>query len=195
MGLLAPMEATILLTIAIKHFDASWWVKWLVAGAGGIGLVVAPWGTSWARRWGRPAMVPTALVSVVIGVGLFVASVGPISAFLVGTIIATVALNLVFPLITATYSQVFPPAEVGRRVGWGMSTKVLCSGIFGIAVGEFLTDRIDLWWVVVAGGGVLALVMAAIEIRMPSEPIPPVDGVNLSGRPHFHLMKIGRAHV
>ncbi|MFZ9627735.1 MAG: MFS transporter [Ilumatobacteraceae bacterium] len=188
MGLLAPMEATILLTIAIKHFDASWWVKWLVAGAGGIGLVVAPWATSVARKWGRPAMLPTALVSVVIGLGLFVAATGTITAFVLGTIAATVALNLVFPLITTTYSQVFPPAEVGRRVGWGMSTKVLFSGVFGIAVGEFLTDRIDLWWVVVVAAGVLALVMAAVELRMPSEPIPLVAGGRTSGRPHFHLM-------
>lgn len=188
MGLLAPMEATILLTIAIKHFDASWWVKSLVAGAGGIGLVVGPWMTNVARRWGKPVMVPTAAVSAACGLALAIASTGSLTAFVAGTVVAMAALNLAYPLITTTYAQVFPPHEVGRRVGWGMSTKVLVSAVFGIAIGEFLTGRIDLWWVVVLGGAALALAMAALELGYPSEPIEHVEGVRRTGMPHFHLM-------
>lgn len=188
MGLLAPMEATILLTIAIKHFDASWWVKSLVAGAGGIGLVIGPWITSVARRWGKPVMVPTAVVSAVCGVALIAASSGTVAAFVVGCVVAMTALNLAYPLITTTYSQVFPPNELGRRVGWGMSTKVLVSAVLGIAIGEFLTDRLDLWWAVVLVGGLMALTMAALELRMPSEPIAHVEGLRRTAMPHFHLL-------
>ncbi|MEY4606161.1 MAG: hypothetical protein RLY45_921 [Actinomycetota bacterium] len=188
MGLLAPMEATILLTIAIKHFDASWWVKSLVAGAGGIGLIVGPWVTNVARQWGKPVMVPTAVVSAVCGASLIVAASGSVTAFVVGAVVAMAALNLAYPLITTAYSQVFPPHELGRRVGWGMSTKVLVSAVLGIAIGEFLTDRLDLWWAVVILGGLMAMAMAAFELRMPSEPIAHVEGVRRTAMPHFHLL-------
>ena len=47
LGVLLPLETSVLLTIAIKQFDAAWWVKWLVAAGSGVGLLAR----RSSRRW------------------------------------------------------------------------------------------------------------------------------------------------
>jgi hypothetical protein len=60
MGVLMPLEASLLVTIALKHFEAPGLVKGVVAAANGVGLLATPLVTSWARRWGRRVMLPVA---------------------------------------------------------------------------------------------------------------------------------------
>lgn len=188
LGVLVPMETTILLTIAIKQFDAAWWVKWLVAGAAGIGLLVAPWITSLARAWGRSVMVPSAVLAAIAGVALVVGSTGPRSLFIVGAVVSMAVTNAGYPLTTVTYSNVFPPAELGRRVGWGMTSKVLVSALFGLVVGELLDASLDRWVTVMLVAGSSALVLAVLDLRMPSERLEHVDHPGAAALPHFHLL-------
>lgn len=188
LGVLLPIETTVLLTIAIKHFDASWWVKSLVSGAGGVGLLAAPAVTALARNWGRPAMVVTSTMSVLAGLGLLLASAGPLPLFVTGSIIGIATVNVVYPLTTVTYARVFPPSELGRRVGWGLSTKVLVAAVSGLAIGQVLGRRLDLWWAVVAAAGVMGIVLGGLDRLMPSAPVEHVEGVPTSVRPHFHLL-------
>ena len=61
LGVLLPLESSVLLTIAIKRFDASGPVKGLIAASAGIGLLASPLVTSVARRTGRPVMALAAL--------------------------------------------------------------------------------------------------------------------------------------
>ncbi|MFM8267702.1 MAG: hypothetical protein ACKOA2_06750, partial [Ilumatobacteraceae bacterium] len=105
LGVMLPIETTILLTIAIKHFDAGWSVKWLIAGAGGIGLLLAPFVTAIARRRGRPAMRMTALMSTIGGAGLLVGSTGSVTMFVIGSVIGLATVNSVYPLTTSTYAR------------------------------------------------------------------------------------------
>lgn len=188
LGVMLPMETTILLTIAIKHFDAGWSVKWLVAGAGGVGLLLAPLVTAFARRRGRPAMRTTALVSTIGGVGLVFGATGSVTMFVVGSVIGLAAVNSVYPLTTSTYARNFPPSEMGRRVGWGMSLKVLVSALFGLVIGQILTARLDLWWSVVAAAGITMLLMAWLERHMPSAPLARLEAEHSRVLPHFQLL-------
>ena len=188
LGVLLPMESTILLTIAIKEFDSSWWVNWLVSGAAGIGLLVAPWVTSLARAWGRPVMVPSAVLAALAGLALLVGAVGPAWLFVLGAVVSMSVTNAGYPLTTVTYSNVFPPAEVGRRVGWGMTLKVLVSAAFGLVVGQLLTESLDRWVIVMLVAGVMALVLAGLDMRMPSERLERVSTSGSVALPHFHLM-------
>lgn len=188
LGVMLPIETTILLTIAIKHFDAGWSVKWLIAGAGGIGLLLAPFVTAIARRWGRPAMRMTALMSTIGGAGLLVGATGSVTMFVIGSVIGLATVNSVYPLTTSTYARNFPPSEMGRRVGWGMSLKVLVAAVFGLAIGQILTVRLELWWSVVAAAGVMMLVMAALERRMPSAPLARSEIEHRRVLPHFDLL-------
>ena len=188
LGVLLPMESTILLTIAIKEFDSSWWVKWLVSGAVGIGLLVAPWVTSLARAWGRPVMVPSAVLAALAGVALLMGAAGPAWLFVLGAVLSMTVTNAGYPLTTVTYSNVFPPTELGRRVGWGMTLKVLVSAGFGLVVGQLLTDSLDRWVIVMVIAGLMALVLAGLDMRMPSERLERVSTRGSVALPHFHLM-------
>lgn len=192
LGVLLPLESSILLTIAIKHFDAAWWVKWLVAAANGVGLLCAPFLTSLARRSGRPVMVPAALLSAMGGAAMFVAAVGGLPGFVFGSICVVAAVNVVYPLMTVTYERDFPSTELGRRVGWGLSVKVLVSALAGLAMGHALTEWPDQWWLVVVAGALASLAVAALHLRMPSEPLPRLPGVRTSALPHFHLLREDR---
>jgi MFS family permease len=188
LGVMLPLETSVLLTIAIKEFDAAWWVKWLVAAANGVGLLAAPFVTSIARRWGRPVMVPAAYLAAMGGLGLLAASVGWLSLYVVGAIVGIATLNAVFPLTTVTYERNFPPRELGTRVGWGMSLKVLVSAAAGLAMGWFLTRWPDRWWVVLVVAGVAMFVLALLNLQMPSARLDSVDGVANNAWPHFHLL-------
>ncbi|HAP75394.1 MAG TPA: hypothetical protein DCR14_04865, partial [Acidimicrobiaceae bacterium] len=192
LGLLMAMETSVLLTIAIKHFDAAWWVKGLLAAAGGVGLLATPLVTALTRRSGLAVMVPAAYLSAVGGVGLLVAAVGGELVFVLGAMLGVATVNAVYPLTTVTYERNFPPDELGRRVGWGMSVKVLVSASSGLSIGWLLTRHPDLWWVVVVVGGAASLLLAVLNAQLPSEPLARLEGMRTSVWPHFHLLKEDR---
>ena len=192
LGVLLPLETSVLLTIAVKHFDASWWEKWLVAAGNGVGLLAAPLITSLARRRGRPVMLQAGLLAAVGAVGLLLAAAGSMPAFVVGSVIAIATVNVVYPLTTATYERNFPPTELGRRVGWGMSLKVLVYAVVGMGMGWFLTEYPDRWWVILAVAAVFGAVLALLNLQVPSEPLARVEGVGTTALPHFHLLREDR---
>lgn len=192
LGILLPLETSVLLTIAIKQFDAAWWVKWLVAAGSGVGLLGAPFVTSLARRWGRPVMVPAAVLAGFGSVGLLVATVGALPGFVLGSIIGIATVSVVYPLMTVTYERNFPPGELGRRVGWGLSVKVFVAATGGLLMGASLTRWPQQWWLVVLLGATASAVLAFLQLRMPSEPLPRVPGVRTTALPHFHLLSTDR---
>ena len=192
LGVLLPLETSVLLTIAVKHFDASWWEKWLVAAGNGVGLLLAPLVTSVARRRGRPVMLLAGALAALGAAGLVVASLGAMALFVIGSVVAIATVNVVYPLTTATYERNFPPTELGRRVGLGMSLKVLVSALVGLGMGWFLTEYPDRWWMILAGSAVFGLLLAVLSLQVPSEPLPRVDGVGTTALPHFHLLREDR---
>ena len=192
LGILLPLESSVLLTIAIKHFDAAWWVKWLVAAAGGVGLLAAPLVTSVARRQGRPVMVVASGLAVVGAAGFLLAAIGPLPMYVVGVMLGIATVNVVTPLMTVTYERNFPPGELGRRVGRGLSVKVAVSVAAGLLMGAALTEWPQQWWAVIAMGAVAAVGLAALQRQMPSEPLAHVSGVRNTALPHFHLLATDR---
>jgi MFS family permease len=192
LGILVPLEASVLLTIAIKQFDAAWWVKWLIAAAGGVGLLCAPLVTSLVRRSHRPVMVPAAALAVLGAVGFVLATAGSLTTFVLGSIVAIAMVNVGLPLLTVTYERNFPPSELGRRVGWGLSVKVAVSAVSGLLMGAALTRWPHRWWLVVLLGAVASGVLAFLQLRMPSEKLDRVPGVRTTALPHFHLLATDR---
>ncbi|MEN9645204.1 MAG: hypothetical protein RL238_1873 [Actinomycetota bacterium] len=188
LGVLMPLETSLLVTIALKHFDAPGLVKGSIAAANGVGLLLTPFVTSVARRWGRPVMVPVALLSVVGTLGFLAAMTDALPMYAVGSIIGIAMLNGMYPLVTVCYERNFPPRELGRRVGWGMSLKVLVSAVVGLGMGAFLSANPDQWWVVIGAGALASAVLGVLHLQVPSEPLPKVAGETRSFLPHFHLL-------
>jgi MFS family permease len=192
LGILLPLESSVLLTIAIKEFEAAWWVKWLVAAANGVGLLATPFITSVARRLGRPVMVPAAALAALGSVGFLLATLGGLPGFVLGSVIGVATVNIIYPLMTVTYERNFPQRELGRRVGWGLSMKVAVSAAAGLLMGASLTRWPDRWWLVVVLGAAASALLAYLQLQMPSEPLARVPGVRNTALPHFHLLATDR---
>ncbi|MEQ1874413.1 MAG: MFS transporter [Ilumatobacteraceae bacterium] len=192
LGVLLPLETSVLITIALKHFDAPGLVKGVIAAANGVGLLATPLVTSWARRWGRPVMVPVAVLSLIGTLGFLAAASGTLPLYVVGSVIGIAMVNAMYALMTVTYERNFPPRELGRRVGWGLSVKVLVSALAGLAMGEFLNNDLDRWWGVILAGAAASAVLVFLNLRVPSEPLARVPGVRNTAWPHFHLLREDR---
>ena len=176
LGVLMPLEASLLVTIALKHFDAPGLVKGIVAAANGVGLLATPLVTSLARRWGRPVMIPVACLSAIGVIGFVLGSLDSLALFAVGSVVGIATINAMYPLVTVTYERNFPAAELGRRVGWGMSLKVLVSAVIGLSMGAYMNGHPGRWWIIPAAGGLACAVLVVLHLQTPSA-------------------QIGRAHV
>jgi MFS family permease len=188
LGVLLPLETSVLLTIAIKQFDASGLVKGTIAAAGGVGLLMSPLVTSLARHLARPVMTIAAAIAAVGAVGLALAASGALPLLVVGTIIGIASINAMVPLITHTYETNFPAAERGKRVSWGMSLRVAVAALSGLVMGGVLNDDLGRWWTLLLAGAVALLVLAVLHLLMPSEPLAHVPGTPNRPWPHFHLI-------
>ncbi len=188
LGILLPLETSVLVTIALKYFDAPGVVKGVVAAANGVGLLATPLITSLARRSGRPVMVPLAVLSFIGTLGFVVAATGSLPMYVIGSVVGIAMVNGMYPLMTVSYERNFPPSELGRRVGWGLAVKVLVSALSGLAMGAYLNAEPDRWWVVMLGGAVASAALIVLNLRVPSEPLANVPGVPNTVWPHFHLL-------
>jgi MFS family permease len=187
-GILVPLEASVLLTIAITRFHAPGWVKGLIAAGSGVGLLLAPFITEAVRRSQRPAMHVAAFISCIGAFGFTIASIGPLGLLVIGSIVGIGAISASIPLLTATYESNFAAADRGSRVGRGMAVKVAVGALTGFAMGAYLKARPNQWWHLVLVGAVAMAAMAWTQRALPSEPIPPIDGRHPSSLPHFHLL-------
>ena len=93
LGVLLPLETSVLLTIAIKHFDAAPMTKGVIAASGGVGLLVSPYVTSLTRHLGVPAMRMAMWVALVGAFGFLLAASGSLPLFVVGVLIGLTAVK------------------------------------------------------------------------------------------------------
>jgi MFS family permease len=192
LGVLLPMEMSVFLTIAIQHFDAPGWAKGAIAAASGIGLLLSTFVTSLARRSPRPAMTIASMVIGLGGVGMLLAATGPLVLFVVGVIVGLAAVSINTPLLTATYEHNFDPHDRGRRVGWGLMLKVMVSAPLSIAMGAWLADHVERWWVIALVGAGAAFVLSALNRLFPSEPLRSVSGDRAHPWPRVELLREDR---
>ncbi len=192
LGILLPLETSVLLTIAIKHFDASPLTKGLIAASGGLGLLVSPFVTSLTRHLGRTAMSMASAISLIGMAGFLLAATGPMPLFVIGVIIGLASANSILTLVTFTYDRNFPAHERGKRVGHGLTMKVAVSATLALAMGAWLNNHLDLWWIVVLGGAAASLALSFLHARMPTETIARVTGDQSRVWPHFELLNEDR---
>jgi MFS family permease len=186
-GLVQPLEASLILTIAIKQFDAAGWVKGLIAAGAGFGLLASPFLTAAARRSKRPSMVVASTVSVVGALGFAAAALGSLWLLVIGAVIGLAANAAPIPLLTAMYQRNFDATDRGRRVGRGMTVRVLVSALGGLAMGALLRNELSLWWLVPVVGAVSMVTIAWTHRAFPSDRALPIPG-HTSVLPHFHLV-------
>ena len=192
LGVLMPLEQSVLLTIALKRFDAPGPVKGLIAAAGGFGLLLSPFVTSLARRTHRPAMVVASVLSTIGAFGFVLAASGSLATLTIGAIVGLASMNAIVPLMTVTYQRNFPTSERGKRVGWGLAVKVAVAAVVALLMGSLLKRHLNSWWLVVLCGAFASVVMAFLQLQMPSDSLDHVEGRRNRPWPHFDLLKSDR---
>lgn len=188
LGVLLPLEQSVLLTVAIKRFEAPALVKGVVAAAAGVGMLASPFATAFARRRGQPVLALAAALSGVGALGFAAAAIGSLALFVVGAVVGIATVYATIPLMTLTYERNFPAVERGKRVGWGMAVKVGAAALAGVAIGGVLKAHLGWWRWVMVGGAVASAAMVAIYRGIPSAPLARLEGRNDRVWPHFHLL-------
>jgi MFS family permease len=188
LGVILPLEASVLLTIAIVHFDAPGLAKGLIAAASGFGLLASTMVTALARRSSLPAMTIASIVIGIGAVGFGVASTGSLWLFVGGVVVGLAAINVNLPLLTATYERNFAAHDRGRRVGRGLTLKVAVSAPLSIAMGAWLAGHVDRWWALVLVAALSAATLSALNRRFPSEPLGQIVGDREHPWPRFELL-------
>lgn len=192
LGVILPLETSVLLTIAITVFDASALAKGMVAAASGVGLLLSPMLTALARSMRRPVMLVAGGASLIGAVGFVLAAFDRLPFFVIGSVLAVAAPSVVYPLLTSTYERNFPAHERGRRVARGLSMRVAVSATAGLAMGALLRDRPDLWWTLPITGAAASVLLAWFEVLIPSQPLDRVPGQANRPWPHFGLLRTDR---
>lgn len=192
LGVILPLETSVLLTIAITKFEASALAKGIIAAASGVGLLLSPMLTAWARHLGRPVMLVAGGASLLGATGFTLAAFGGLPMFVAGSVLGIAAPSIVYPLLTATYERNFPAHERGRRVARGLSLRVAVSATAGLAMGALLSERSGMWWTLVLAGAVASLLLAWFEVLIPSQPLERVPGQANRPWPHFGLLREDR---
>ncbi|MGA1074109.1 MAG: MFS transporter [Ilumatobacteraceae bacterium] len=192
LGVVLPLESAVLLTIAIRHFDAPGWMRGTIAAAPGIGLLASTLLTALARRLPVPTMTVASWVIGCGAVGFALASTGSSTAFLIGVVIGISAINMNIPLLTATYESNFPAHERGVRVGRGIVLKVAVSTPLSVVMGAWLAADIGNWWVVTLAGAIAAGSLSALNRRFPSQPLGRIVGDRAHPWPRWELLRSDR---
>lgn len=188
LGVILPLETSVLLTIAIQHFDAPGIAKGLIAAASGVGLLGSTVLTALARRSARPSMSIASMVIACGAIGFAVAATGSLWAYVIGVVVGLAALSMNLPLLTATYQSNFSALDRGKRVGRGLSLKVAVSAPLSIVMGAWLGDHLDQWWVLVLLASAAAGTLSLLNRRFPSEPLGSIDGRRAHPWPRFELL-------
>jgi hypothetical protein len=186
-GVILPLETSLLLVIAIDHFASSSLVKGVIGAATGVGLLLSPAVTEWARRRGQPIMQVAAGVGVLGALGWVVAALGPQVTFVGGSVVGVASLVAVTPLITATYQTNYDHRDRGRRVGFTIGVRVAVGAACGLLFGWFVDRSLDRWWALMLVGAVAAAGWTLATRRIPSQPLVQLaDGS--SALPHLHIL-------
>lgn len=189
-GVSESFGRTFFLLIALKQFDAPPGAKSLIAGAGGIGMLLSPMLVSKVirKRW-RVSTVG----SVIVGLGgitlMLPLVVHDLRVYVVAAMIALAMADLVTVLMAPIYAANYPLSRRGQLVGRSIVVRVASAAVVGAVVGRFLKGDIRRWPYVVALGCLAWIAQATFLRKIPSDSLPLVANDRSAIRRRLHLLK------
>ena len=181
---------TFFLLIALTEFDAPLRAKSLIAGAGGVGMLMSPMLVSLVikRRW-RVSSVASTVVGIG-GLALIVPLlVHDLRAYVIAAMIALAMADLVTVLMAPIYALNYPLRRRGQLVGRSIVVRVASAALVGALVGGYLKGDIRRWPYVVALGAVAWLAQAVFLRKIPSVALPTVPTDHSALRRRLRLLK------
>jgi MFS family permease len=176
-GILETAGATFLLLIALRHFQSGPLVKSLLVAGGGMGMVVSPFSLSLFARWNLTPSRASAHLYSVGALSLMVTALVPrVEIFVVGSIMALMAVYAAIPLLTQIYQDSYPDDTRGKFFSRAFVLRIAATVIFSELGGRFLTDHLARYQAMMAVYAVSLAFCAWCVARCPSLPLRPDAG-------------------
>lgn len=176
-GVLETLSATFFLLIVIEYFDAGATVQTVVAASHALGLLFSPILTYIARASRMPVARLCGMQMIIAGLAMGTYLLAPsLLTFLMGGIVASVAISGSIPLMTQVFRQNYQASERGALFSSANRIKVLVVANFSAGAGLALRDDLSQVsrYVLVL---VLALFFSAYcMFRTPSQALEPRPG-------------------
>lgn len=167
MGVLETANATFLIYIAERWFNAGPGAKSLLQSSGSIGLLLTPLALEWASRVRGGAGVAAARLFLVAAIAVLAAALTPgqhLWLYLAGCLVGFVFISAGTPLLAGIYEQNYRADRRGDLFSRNVVIRILASVSFAWAGGWMLRQDTAYWpWILVAY--TLALIAGAMCLR------------------------------
>jgi hypothetical protein len=176
-GIVETAGSTFLLLIAVRWFEAGAAAKACIAGASGLGFVLAPALVARVEAARTPVALAAARLCWMGAVAFALAAIVPITTvFVVTSTIAVASSSAVHPLLTQIYQDNYPDAARGRLFSRTVMLRILSAVLFGLLAGTLLAADIGYSRLLLAMyAGALAAAGWSLS-HIPSEPLHLSEG-------------------
>lgn len=155
--------------IAIRQFDASPYIKSIIAASMPIGLLLNTFSLSWVAR---KQLLPTraSALFMVLTAGFFLAAsfTQGIHSFTLFIVLAYISAAQLPPLMTHTFTHNYQKKERGQRLAWVIAVNVIAGIFFSWACGHYMDQHGEQSTYIFWGMALASLLIAWAIWKLPS---------------------------
>ncbi len=171
-GILETAGITFLLLIALRAFDAGPIAKGIIAGGGGLGLMLSPMTVAFV---GKAGWSPSKAASRISAIGavcyLIMAFVPWLPVYIVGSVLALTATSCAIPLLTQMYQENYPEVERGQLFSRTVMIRIAVAAAFSELGGRMLSYHLELYRVMLVIFAVALAFGGFCLSRIPTRPL------------------------
>ena len=176
-GILETAAITFLLLIALRAFDAGPIAKGVIAGGGGLGLMLSPMIVAFVGKAGWSPSKAASRLSVLGAACYLVMALAPsLPVFMIGSVLALTATACAIPLLTQMYQENYPEVERGRLFSRTVMIRIAMAALFSELGGRMLSHDIQLFRALLVIFSVSLAFSAFCLSRCPTQPLSNSDG-------------------
>ena len=139
-GVLEAAGGTFLLLIAVRWFEAGAVSKALVAGSGGVGLMLGPWLVARVETAGWPVAKAASRLAMFGAAGFIVMAIFPVlPVFVIGSVLTMAMSSAAVPLMTQIYQENYPESQRGKLFSRTFMIRIATAALFSELAGRALT--------------------------------------------------------
>jgi len=186
MGLIEAGYNSIVLLVAIRHFQASDTAKSLLAGGTAIGFLLAPvFLVSLSKATLRTShLCALCMVGTACGTTI-AASANSATGYTAGLLLALILVAQVPSLMVHIYSKNYHKKERGRRLSGNLMISSTIGASVSLLIGQLLDQNLQYYQYCLLGMSAASICAALIHLRIPSERLREAD------KPHLrHDLKL-----
>jgi len=176
MGLIEAGYNSIVLLVAIRHFDATDTAKSLLAGGTAIGFLLAP---AFLVTLGKTPLRTSHLCALCMlgtATGTAIAALAPNAlSYTAGLLIALILVAQVPSLMVHIYTRNYHKKERGRRLSGNLMISSSIGACVSLLIGQLLDHNLSYYQYCLLGMSIASICAALIHLRIPSDRLREAD--------------------